>query len=279
MNIAITGASGFVGRHVIARLREHTIRAVSIRSGVSAKDFAGYDAVIHLAGEPVAQRWTAQVRERIRTSRVEGTRAVVNALRADPPRVLLSASAIGYYGSRGDEILTELSKPAEDFLGRICVEWEHEAFAAREFGVRVVTPRISLVLGRDGGALAKMLTPFRLGVGGRIGSGRQWMSWIHIDDLVNLMTFALETEISGPLNACAPNPVTNAQFTRELARALHRPAIFPVPEFALRILFGEMAELVVGSQRVLPEAALRAGFSLRFSDLAGALGDLLSDAR
>lgn len=275
MNIAITGASGFVGRHVIARLREHAIRPVSTRVGVRAKDFAGCDAVIHLAGEPVMQRWTAQVRERIKTSRVDGTRAVVEATRATPPKVLISASAIGYYGSRGDEILTESSGPGDDFLAHTCLDWEREAFAAREFGVRVVVLRVSLVLGRDGGALQKMLTPFRLGIGGRIGTGEQWMSWIHLGDLAEMVAFALENEVSGVWNAASPNPVTNAQFTRELARALHRPAIFPVPEFALRVLFGEMARVVVASDRVAPEAALRAGFSFRFAELGGALRALL----
>ena len=242
---------------------------------MSAKDFAGCDAVIHLAGEPVAQRWTPQVRERIRTSRVEGTRAVVEALRENPPKVLISASAMGYYGSRGDEVLLETSAPGDDFLARVGMEWERGAFAAERFGVRVVAPRISMVLGRDGGALAKMLTPFRLGIGGRLGSGEQWVSWIHIADLTEMVAFALEHEVRGPINAAAPNPVTNAQFTRELARALHRPAIFPAPRFALKALFGEMAEVVLASQRVAPDAAVRAGFSFRFPDLAAALKDLL----
>lgn len=279
MNIAITGGSGFLGRHIATRLREHTIRAISTRSGIMARDFAGCDAVIHLAGEPVSQRWTARVRERIKTSRVEGTRAVVDALRANPPKVLISASAIGYYGSRGGEILTESSTSSGDFLGDVSVEWEREAYAARQFGVRVITPRISVVLGRDGGALARMLPPFRLGVGGRIGTGAQWMSWIHIDDLANLIAFALENKVSGPMNASSPNPVTNVQFTRELARALHRPAIFPIPILALKMLFGEMAEVIVASARVLPEAALRAGFQFRFPELGAALDDLLGTPR
>jgi uncharacterized protein (TIGR01777 family) len=279
MNIAITGGSGFLGRYIATRLREHTIRAISTRSGVTARDFAGCDAVIHLAGEPVSQRWTARVRERIKTSRVEGTRALVDAFRTNPPKVLISASAIGYYGSRGGEILTESSTPSGDFLGDVSVEWEREAYAARQFGVRVITPRISVVLGRDGGALAKMLPPFRLGVGGRIGTGAQWMSWIHIDDLANLFAFALENNVSGPMNASSPNPVTNVQFTRELARALHRPAIFPVPILALKMLFGEMAEVIVASARVLPEAALHAGFQFRFPELGAALDDLLRTPR
>ena len=275
MNIAITGASGFLGRHVAERLRQHSIRAVSTRTGVSARDFAGCDAVIHLAGEPVAQRWTPQVRERIRTSRVDGTRAVVEAMRRDPPKVLLSASAIGYYGSRGDEILNESAKPGDDFLARTCLAWEREAFAAEQFGVRVAALRISLALGRDGGALQKMLLPFRLGAGGRLGAGTQWMAWIHVDDLAEMFAFALENDVRGVWNAASPNPVTNAGFTRELGGALHRPAILPVPAFALKILFGEMAGVILGSQRAVPEAALHAGFSFRFADLSAALRDLV----
>jgi uncharacterized protein (TIGR01777 family) len=242
--------------------------------------FAGCGAVVHLAGEPVAQRWTASARERILSSRVESTRSLVAALRSQPPRVLVSASAIGYYGSRGDEILTEKAAPAADFLGTVCEGWEQEARAAEQFGVRVVTLRIGVVLGstfggafrHPGGALAQMLLPFKLGVGGRLGSGRQWMSWIHLDDLTALIEFAIvNAAFSGPVNATAPNPVTNAEFTRELAAVLHRPAIFPVPAFALKLLFGEMSQVLLGSQRVIPEAALRAGFQFRYSDVGRAL--------
>lgn len=280
MIIAITGASGFVGRNLAAKLAAdgHTTRAVSLRSKLSADALAGCDAVVNLAGEPVAQRWTASVKRRIIESRVEGTRAVVDALAAleKKPSVLVSASAIGYYGSRGDEILTENSPPSTDFLGDLSVAWEHEARAAEKLGVRVVCPRIGVVLGRTGGALQKMLPAFRLGAGGRIGTGKQWMSWIHIDDLVALLVFGLlNTALEGPVNAVAPHPVTNAEFTRELARALHRPAIFPVPGFALNLLFGEMSSMLLGGQRVLPQAALAAGFAFRYSELASALADLL----
>lgn len=275
MNLAITGASGFLGRHIAARLREHTIRAVSTRAGARAQDFAGCDAVIHLAGEPVAQRWTPKVRERIESSRVAGTRAVVDALREHPPKILISASGVGYYGSRGDEILTETSAPGNDFLARVSVEWERAALAAEQFGVRVVLLRISMVLGPDGGALKKMLLPFRLGIGGKLASGEQWMPWIHIDDLAGLVAFAMDHDLSGPINACAPNPVTNTEFTRELARAVHRPAIFPVPKFALNLLFGEMAEMVLASQRVIPQVAQCAGFSFRYPQLDAALRSIL----
>ncbi len=236
---------------------------------------AGADTVVHLAGETVAQRWTKEAREKIRSSRVEGTRRLVDAMRADPPRVLVSASAVGYYGSRGDERLTESSSPGDDFLSGVCVEWEREARKAEEFGVRVVCLRNGVVLG-NGGALEKMMPPFKFGVGGRIGDGTQWMPWIHIDDVAGLIEFAISSsKLRGAVNATAPNPATNGEFTRELAAALHRPAIFPVPKLALRLIFGEMAEMLYASQRVIPEAATGAGYQFRFPDLHGALRDTL----
>jgi len=259
MKIAITGASGFVGRRFRQMSAEHVFLPISTRETVN---LPACDAVVHLAGEPVAQRWTAEVRERIRSSRVEGTRRLVDAMAKDPPSVLVSASATGYYGSRGDEILTESSAPGDDFLGQLAVEWEREAMRAEEFGVRVVRLRIGIVLGR-GGALAKMLPIFRLGLGGPIGMGRHWMSWVHIDDLARLIEFAVVNPVRGAVNAVAPNPVTNAEFTREFAKALHRPAVFPVPRLALRVLYGEMASILWASMRVSPEAALRAGFVFR----------------
>lgn len=273
MNVAVTGASGFVGRALSERLRTsgHTVTAISLRTQPPPEVFVGCQAVVNLAGEPVAQRWTADARERISNSRIQGTRSLVAALREHPPAVLVSASAVGYYGSRGDEILTEDSPPSSDFLGELAVAWEREARAAEQYGVRVVTPRIGVVLG-GGGALAQMLLPFRLGVGGRLGSGQQWMSWIALDDLVSLIELAIEdAALSGAVNAVAPNPVTNAVFTRELAAALHRPAILPVPAFALRIFFGEMSQILLGGQRVIPQAALRAGFQFHFADLGQAL--------
>ncbi len=279
MNVAITGASGFVGRALSQRLCStgHSVTEVSLRTQPSPEVFAGCQAVVNLAGEPVAQRWTAAARERISNSRIQGTRSLVTALREHPPAVLVSASAVGYYGSRGDEIMNEDSPPASDFLGQLAVAWEKEAHAAEQFGVRVVTPRVGVVLGRGGGALAKMLLPFRLGVGGRLGTGAQWMSWIALDDVLSLIEFAIEdAALSGPVNAVAPNPVTNAGFTRELAAALHRPAIFPVPAFALRLLFGEMSQVLLGGQRVIPQAALRAGFQFRFADLDEALRHIIA---
>jgi uncharacterized protein (TIGR01777 family) len=271
MTIAITGASGFIGRRLMQKLGSGA-RAVSLRGNLDA--VAGADAVIHLAGEPVAQRWTKEVREKIRSSRVEGTRRLVDAIRSNPPKVLVSASAVGYYGSRGDEMLTESAPPTDDFLGQVCQEWEREARKAEEFGVRVVCLRNGLVLG-DGGGLKKVLLPFKLGIGGKIGDGRQWTSWVHLEDTVGLIEFALSSSLKGPVNATAPNPVTNEEFTRELAAALHRPAIFPVPKFALRLLYGDMAQIVYASQRVIPEAALRAGYEFRFPNLKGALLEIL----
>jgi uncharacterized protein (TIGR01777 family) len=278
MNIAISGASGFIGRHLMKSLAEagHSPRALS-RHAPPAESLREADAVIHLAGEPLAQRWTAEAKRRIRESRVAGTRNLVAALATLPrrPEALICASAIGYYGSRGDEVLTESSAPGSGFLPELCVAWEREAQAAEAFGMRVVRVRTGLVLDAGGGALVRMLPPFRMGLGGRLGSGRQWMSWIHLEDLAALFQFAVERQVRGPLNAVAPYAVTNSEFTRELARTLGRPAVFPVPGFALRLLFGEMADVLLASQRVAPGAAQAAGFRFRFPQLAPALESLL----
>jgi uncharacterized protein (TIGR01777 family) len=233
--------------------------------------------VVHLAGEPLAQRWTAEAKRTIRESRVEGTRALVGSLaRLSPrPAMLVSASAVGIYGSRGDQLLTEDSAPGSGFLADVCAEWERTAGVANALGIRVVIVRTGVVLGH-GGALARMLPVFKLGLGGRLGSGRQWMSWIHIDDLTALIEFVLSgARLRGPVNATAPNPVTNAEFTRTLASALHRPAFAVVPAFALKMLFGEMASVLLDSQRVLPKAAQAAGFQFRYPDLGPALAGLV----
>ena len=278
MNIAISGASGLIGRQLLKSLARagHSVRTLS-RHAPPAESLREADVVIHLAGEPVAQRWTAEAKRRIRESRVTGTRNLVEALARLPrrPESLICASAIGYYGSRGDEVLTESSAPGSGFLPEVCVAWEREAQAAEAFGIRVVRVRTGVVLDANGGALVRMLPPFRMGLGGRLGSGRQWMSWIHLEDLTALFQFAVESQVRGPLNAVAPNPVTNSDFTRELARTLRRPAVFPVPEFALRLLFGEMADVLLASQRVAPAAAEAAGFRFRFPQLAPALVSLL----
>ncbi len=268
-----------MGRAVTERLQKagHSVQPVSTRVPLKSDALAGCDAVINLAGEPVAQRWTSGAREKIVSSRVDGTRALVDAMRARPPRVLISASAVGYYGSRGDQILTESAPPADDFLGQVAVAWEHEAQTAESLGVRVARLRIGMVVGPGGGALARMVPPFRFGVGGRLSNGHQWVSWIHLDDLTALIAFLLkESTVRGVFNAVSPHPVTNREFTRALARAVHRPAIFPVPAFALRLLFGEMASVILASQRAIPDAATRAGFTFEYPDVFAALAQILA---
>lgn len=281
MIIAITGANGFIGTNLARRLRNarHEVRAISVRRSIDSWLLDGCNAVIHLAGEPISQRWTAQARQRIMDSRVEGTRVLIHALEKMPvrPEVLISASAVGYYGPRGEEILTETSSPGNDFLAAVTGRWECEAWEAEKLGMRVVTPRFGVVLGKNGGALQQMLLPFKLGVGGRLGNGKQWMSWIHMDDLCALLVFAMEhAEVRGPVNAVAPNPVTNSEFTRALAAALFRRAIIPVPAFALKLLFGEMSQVLLEGQRVIPEAAERAGFQFQYPEIGLALRQILS---
>jgi uncharacterized protein (TIGR01777 family) len=298
MRIALTGANGFIGRRLTDRAVSagHNVHLLlrrpqaGLAPGVAyslwdalgneppASAFEGADAVIHLAGEPVAQRWTEDVKKRIVRSRTVGTQRLVQALSVlrEKPRVLVSASAIGYYGSRGDELLTESSSAGGDFLADVAEQWENAALLAASLGIRVVTLRIGIVLGRGGGALQQMLLPFRLGAGGRLGDGQQWMSWIHVDDIANLiLTAATDERYRGPVNAVGPNPVRNEEFTQTLARTLRRPAIFPVPEFALRLIYGEMAKVVMASQRVDPRVARSNGFAFAFPDLGPALRDLL----
>jgi uncharacterized protein len=282
MNVAITGASGMIGK----RLRQRVVEAgqmalpISRAAGDSAlaEILASADAIVHLAGEPVAQRWNDAAKKRIHDSRVEGTRHLVNAMSAQShrPRVLVCASAVGYYGSRGDQILTEASTPGTDFLARVVVEWEEAAQLAESLDMRVVRLRFGMVLGH-GGALAKLLPPFRFGVGGKLGSGHQWMAWIHLEDAVNLILFALNyAAVRGAVNATAPHPVTNEEFTGRLALELHRPAILPVPGFALKLAFGEMSDMLLASQRVLPTVAKSAGFRFQYPDLHTALDNLLA---
>jgi uncharacterized protein (TIGR01777 family) len=287
MKIAVTGASGFVGRRLCARARErgHEVVAIGRRSGDRLWDpmaepapLSGVDAVVHLAGEPVAEgRWTRRKRAAIRDSRVIATRNLVAGLAGTGVRVLVSASATGYYGDRGDEELTEDSPPGEGFLAEVCREWEGEAFRAAERGVRVAVVRTGVALGPDGGALARMRTPFSLGLGGRLGSGEQWMSWIHRDDLVGIYLHALEREeVSGPLLGTAPAPVRNAEFTKALGRVLERPTVLPMPGWMLRVLFGKVAEVLLSSQRCRPRRTMESGFSFAHPDLEGALREVLS---
>jgi uncharacterized protein (TIGR01777 family) len=234
------------------------------------------DAVVNLAGEPIDQRWTDERRRRIRDSRVNGTLALSRAIAALPrkPHVMVSGSAMGYYGaSRGDEILSEDASSGDDFLARTAREWEAATSPASDAGIRVAISRTGLVLGKDDGVLAKMLTPFRLGVGGRLGSGRQWMSWIALDDMVRALRFLIDTPTAkGPFNLVAPEPVPNAEFTRVLARVLRRPALLPVPALALELIFGTMADnTILASQRVLPKRLAGAGFEFRHPRLSDAL--------
>ncbi|MBZ5724513.1 MAG: TIGR01777 family oxidoreductase [Acidobacteriia bacterium] len=297
MKITISGASGLIGRRLLKVLNKdgNALHVLSRHAGTNlppgvrlsvwdpakgeppAESLREADAVIHLAGEPVAQRWTGNVKQRIRESRVAGTRNLVAALAklSRRPGALLCASATGYYGSRGDEILTESSAPGNDYLAEVCTAWEKEALAAEALGMRVACVRTGIALDARGGALHKMLPAYRLGAGGKLGDGRQWMSWIHLEDLAGLYVFALDNPVRGAVNGVAPYPVMNAEFTRALAAAVHRPALFPVPKVALRVLFGEVGDVVLTSQRALPKEAERAGFRFRFPQLPPALADLL----
>jgi uncharacterized protein (TIGR01777 family) len=241
----------------------------------------GADAVVNLGGASIAGgRWTAKRKALLRASRVETTRALVTALAkmSERPKALVSASAIGYYGDRGEELLTEESAAGTGFLAELARDWEAEAVKAESLGIRVVRVRLGVVLGKDGGALAKMLLPFKLGIGGRIGSGRQWMSWVTLDDGVGILRYAIENRaIRGAINVVAPQPVQNADFTRALGRALHRPAIFPAPAFALRLAMGQMADaLLLASQRVAPERLKQLGYRFLHTELSRTLAGMLA---
>ncbi len=302
MRVTVTGATGLVGTRLVAalarrgdevtvlsrdpaRARErlgsgiHAERWDPLHEPAPASALTGRDGVIHLAGEPVAQRWSAPAKERIRTSRESGTANLVAGLRsAEPrPRVLVSASAVGYYGPRGDEEVSESHPPGTDFLAEVCVAWERAAQAASELGVRVTVVRTGVVLDPAGGALAKMLPPFRAGAGGPVAGGKQWMPWIHADDLVGLYLAALDgADWSGPLNGSAPQPVTNRDFSKALGRALHRPAVAPVPRLALRALYGEMEQIVTTGQRAVPRRALELGYAYAHPELDEALRSALA---
>jgi uncharacterized protein (TIGR01777 family) len=280
MRVTITGASGLIGTKLAAALaqRGDEVTKVSLRKGPpDPADLAGRDAIVHLAGEPVAQRWTDETRRRIAESREQGTRQLVQAIAgADPkPKALISSSAVGYYGPHGDERLDEDSAPGDDFLARVCVAWEREANQAE--GLRVVTVRTGVLLDKQGGALSKMLTPFKLGGGGPVAGGKQYMPWIHIDDVVGLYLAAIDNDWNGPINATAPEPVTNKTFSKALGKALHRPAIAPIPGAAIRLLYGDMAEIVTTGQRVIPKRALEYGYAFQHPDLDEALRSALTE--
>jgi len=299
MKILVSGSRGLIGSalvdvlvrdgHEVTRLVRGTPGAVAgeVRwdpngQRLEPSTIDGFDAVVHLAGENIQGQWTTEKKQRISDSRVLGTGLLGKTLAHSPvrPRVLVSVSAVGYYGSRGGDVLDEGSPPGLGFMPQVCRDWESAAQPASEAGIRVVTPRIGMVLSMAGGALPRMLPPFRFGLGGRLGDGRQYMSWITLDDLTRAIVFALTNEsLSGPINAVSPQPVTNREFTAALARALHRPALLPVPPFVLRAVFGSLAdELLLASVRVLPRRLFDAGFSFHDADLADALQRLVGEA-
>jgi uncharacterized protein (TIGR01777 family) len=293
--ILVSGASGLIGTALLASFEPQETQVVRLVRGrdsnaaqvswdplvpVPPAAVSGFDAVVHLAGESVVGRWTDEKKQAIRESRVQGTRNLAAALAQSEakPRVLVCASAVGFYGNRGDELLPEESPGGQGFLPEVCREWEDASRIAAEAGIRTVSVRIGLVLSAKGGALGNMLKPFKLGLGGRIGSGRQWWSWIHVDDIVGGIQHAIRTEsLSGAVNLVAPNPVRNAEFTKVLASVVGRPAFCPVPEFALRLAFGKMAaeELLLASQRVEPGKLLASGYAFRFRELRAALESLV----
>lgn len=298
MKVAVTGATGTIGRALVAALRDRGDQVVvlsrnpekakqALGAGVEARAWAepesepapaealaDADAVVHLAGEPVDQRWSDEAKKKIRESRELGTRNLVATLKEAGPRLhtLVSASASGYYGARGDERVAEDEPPGDDFLADVVVRWEREAAKAEEHGVRVVMLRTGIVLSEQGGALSRMLTPFKLGVGGPIAGGGQYMPWIHSDDVVGAFLFALDNDsVSGPVNLSAPEPVTNREFSKALGKALHRPAFAPVPALAIKTLYGEMATIVTDGVRMVPARLEELGYEYRHPDLHEAL--------
>jgi uncharacterized protein (TIGR01777 family) len=298
MKLVITGASGFIGSELVRRLEStHDLRLLTrrrpkqvnppgtkwilweaARPGEWEKCLEDADGIVNLAGEPIAtKRWSLVQKEKIRFSRVNTTRALVRALAKakDKPKFLINGSAVGYYGPRGDELLTENSPPGAGFLAEVCREWEDEAKLAQSQGVRVALLRTGIVLGKNKGALAKMVKPFKLFAGGYLGSGKQWMPWIHVEDEVGLIQFLIEREdATGPFNATAPNPVTMEEFCKTLADVLNRPSWAPVPASVLTLLLGEMAEMLLTGQRALPKAAQDLGYSFRYPTLGEALRSL-----
>lgn len=301
MKIAITGATGLIGTRLVAALKARGddvtvltrspqraaaalgVEAVgwdALNEPAPSEALEGRGAVIHLAGEPVAQRWNVASKKAILDSREIGTRNLVAGIAASEPRpsVLVSSSAVGYYGKHGDEKIDEQCAPGSDFLAKVCVAWEREAVAAEQLGLRVVLIRTGIVLDADGGALKAMMPPFKAGVGGPVAGGKQYMPWIHADDIVGLYLAALDSsDWSGPVNGTAPTPVTNAEFSTVLGKALHRPSLFPVPGFVVRARFGEMAEIVTEGQRAIPAAAMENGYQFTEPELGQALASVLAD--
>ena len=294
MNVTVTGGTGMIGRRVVEALRDRgdEVTVLSRRGEgaerwerpkeepPAAKALAGRDAVIHLLGENVAQRWTDSAKREIRQSRELGTRNLVAGLRAVPeadrPGVIVSMSAIGWYGARGDERVDESQPAGDDFLAQVVEVWEAEAQHAEELGMRVVRARTGVVISPDGGALEKMLPPFKMGVGGPVAGGRQYVPWVHLDDVVGALLFLAERGSGGAYNVTAPEPVTNKAFSKALGRALHRPAVAPVPAFALKLLYGEMGRIVTTGVRAVPQRLTAEGYSFARPDLDDALRSVLA---
>jgi uncharacterized protein len=298
MKILVTGASGFVGSYLIEFLLERSHHLIGLarsqpKEGFSHPNYgftaadttlpgswqeaaADADVVINLAGRSIFGRWNQAVKNEIRESRILTTRHVVQGLHSGKPTVLISASGVGYYGSRGDEVLAEEASAGDDFLAGLSVDWEKEALAAEAKGARVVLTRFGVVLGKGGGAMAQMVPAFKFFLGGPLGSGRQWFPWIHIEDLAEAMLFLIERpEISGPVNLCAPAPVPNREFAAALGRTLKRPAVMPAPAFMVRLALGEFADVLLGSQRAMPQKLLRHHFRFRHPDIRSALDALV----
>lgn len=296
MKILITGASGLIGRELRKSLEKkgrelllagrrspekpNQIKWTAEEGFSEPERLEGLDAVIHLAGESISGiRWTEEKKKAIRDSRVNGTRSVVDTLAKldTKPKVFISGSAIGIYGNRGDEIMTESEPPGDNFLADVCKAWEAESLRAERLGIRTVLLRTGIVLSKEGGALGTMLTPFKLGVGGVVGSGKQWMSWISLADEIAVINFVLENEsVSGPINLVSPNPVTNEEFTKTLGEIIHRPTILPLPKFAVKMVFGEMGDaLLLDSTRAVPKRLQDLGYQFEFTDLRSALTEAL----
>lgn len=290
--IAVTGSSGLIGTTLVGHLKSegYTVQRLVRRAAQSPDEIswdpkngtvdidalAGVDAVIHLAGAGVGdKRWTKKYKGEILNSRLLGTTAIANAVAQVKPKVFISASAMGWYGETGNRAVTEKDRAGDDFLAAVCHEWENAADLAGN--VRTVKLRMGLILDPTGGALGKMLPPFRFGIGGRLGSGKQWWSWITLHDVIRAIMFALENPISGPINITAPNPVTNQEFTSALARAMHRPAVFPVPAFALKLAFGGFSSEMLGSKKIIPEVLTEAGFTFDYPHIGAAIAALVEE--
>lgn len=298
MKILITGGAGFIGTHLCEFLldrghhvvslstaqhpkqgepeRFKTIAADTSRKGEWQEELKGADAIVNLAGKTIFRRWSDSYKKKMYNSRTETTRNIVDALSQDSPVVLCSASAVGYYGNRGEDIVSEEEPSGGGFLAKVGMDWEEEAFRAREKGIRVATMRFGVVLGKGGGAMAKMLPAFRMFVGGPLGDGKQWFPWIHIDDLLTAVLFIIERkELSGPFNFCSPNPVRNRKLAKTLGSVIGRPAFMPAPKLMIRLAMGEMGTALLDSQRAVPERLLKSGFNFRYPDLETAIRQIV----